>query len=220
MFSTHPTRDPGIIFSPKPSKKHTPELTLKIDNLKPRKELQTDKNRLPTGSPNPLKICGNPTLDPKLSPLVSQWTPRSPTWWPKVQNASLRIVKWSLKNQKYCPTNQHQPTNNLTAFGGHVARLHSLSFVFLNLASLHSHPSYPSVLHPCIYILIWLYPVGCIMYPVVSSHTRGWIVRQPTDLSPPPVRIVPGQPNNQTDNKSAANQQINQQANHQLTSNH
>ena len=93
MFSAHPTTDPGIIFWPKPTKKHTSELTLKIDNLGLRKKQQTDKNRLPTGSPNPLKICGNPTLDPKLSPLVSQWTPRSPTWWPKVQNASLRIVK-------------------------------------------------------------------------------------------------------------------------------
>ena len=114
MFSAHPTTDPGIIFWPKPTKKHTSELTLKIDNLKPRKNKKLAKNRLPTGSPNPLKINENPTLDPKLSPLVSQWTPRSPTWWPKVQNASLRIVKWSLKNQKYCPTNQptnQQPTN-------------------------------------------------------------------------------------------------------------
>ena len=93
MFSTHPTTDPGTIFSPKPTKKHTSELTLKIDNLVPRKNQQTDKNRLPTGSPNPLKICGNPTLGPKLSPLVSQWTPRSPTWSPKVQNSSLRILK-------------------------------------------------------------------------------------------------------------------------------
>ena len=82
---------------------------VKIDNLVPRKKQQTDKNRVSTGSPNPLKICGNPTLDPKLSPLVSQWTPRSPTWWSKVQNSSLRIVKWSLKNQKYCPTNQPAP---------------------------------------------------------------------------------------------------------------
>ena len=93
MFSAHPTTDPGTIFSPKPTKKHTSELTLKIDNLVPRKKQQTDKKRLPTGSQNPLKISENPTLDPKLPPLVSQWTPRSPTWWPKVQNASLRIVK-------------------------------------------------------------------------------------------------------------------------------
>ena len=109
MCSAHPRTDPGIIFSPKPTKKHTSELTLKIDNLVPRKKQQTGENRLPTGSPNPLKICGNPTLDPKLSSLVSQWTPRSPTWWSKVQNSSLRIVKWSLKNQKYCPTNQPAP---------------------------------------------------------------------------------------------------------------
>ena len=81
MFSAHPTTDPATIFSPKPTKKHTSELTLKIDNLVPRKNQQTDKNRLPTGSPNPLKIIGNPTLDPKLSPLVSQWTPRSPTFF-------------------------------------------------------------------------------------------------------------------------------------------
>ena len=93
MFSTHPTTDPGTIFSPKPIKKHTSELTFKIDKLVPRKEQQTDKNRLPTGSPNPLKINENPTLAPKLSPLVSQWTPRSTTWWPKVQNSSLRILK-------------------------------------------------------------------------------------------------------------------------------
>ena len=42
---------------------------------------------------HPLKIGGNPILDSKLSSLVSQWIPRSPTWWRKVQNASLRIVK-------------------------------------------------------------------------------------------------------------------------------
>ena len=113
MFSAHPTTDPGIIFWPKPTKKHTSELTLKIDNLKPRKNKKLVKNRLPTGSPNPLKINENPTLDPKLSPLVSQWTPRSTTWWPKVQNSSLRILKWSLKNQKYCPTNQ--PATNQPA---------------------------------------------------------------------------------------------------------
>ena len=93
MFLTHPTTDSGTIFLPKPIKKLISELTLKIDNLVPRKKQQTDKNLLPAGSPNPLKIIGNPTLDPKLSPLVSQWTPRSPIWWPKVQNASLRIVK-------------------------------------------------------------------------------------------------------------------------------
>ena len=93
MFSTHPTTDPGTIFSPKPTKKHTSQLTLKIDDLVPRTTKQTYKKRLPTGSPNPLKNSENPTLDPKLSPLVSQWTPRSTTWWPKVQNSSLRILK-------------------------------------------------------------------------------------------------------------------------------
>ena len=59
MFSAHPTTDPGIIFSPKPTKKHTSELTLKIDNLKPRKIQKNAKNRLPTGSPNPFKIIKN-----------------------------------------------------------------------------------------------------------------------------------------------------------------
>ena len=88
MFSAHPTTDPDIIFSPKPTRKHTSELTLKIENHKQRNNRQTAENRLPTGSPNPFKISGNPTLDPKLSPLVSQWTPRSPTWWPKVQKSS------------------------------------------------------------------------------------------------------------------------------------
>jgi hypothetical protein len=43
MLSAHPTTDPGIIFSPKPTKKHTSELTLKIDKLKPRKNKQTVK---------------------------------------------------------------------------------------------------------------------------------------------------------------------------------
>ena len=55
MFSAHPTTDPGIIFSPKPTKKHTSELTLKIDNLKPRKNKKLVKNRLPTGSPKSIK---------------------------------------------------------------------------------------------------------------------------------------------------------------------
>ena len=79
MFSAHPTTDPGILFAPKPSKKHTSELTLKIDNLKPKKNKKIVKNRLPTGSPNPLKIIKNPTLEPKLSPLVLLATPQPPT---------------------------------------------------------------------------------------------------------------------------------------------
>ena len=79
MFPAHPTTDPGIIFSPKPTKKHTSELTLKIDNLKPRKYKKLAKNQLPTGSPNPLKIIKNPTLEPKLSPLVLLATPQPPT---------------------------------------------------------------------------------------------------------------------------------------------
>ena len=79
MFSTHPTTDPGIIFSPKPTKKHTSKLTLKIDNFKPRKNKQTGKKRLPTSSPNPLKIRKNPTLELELSPLVLLATPQPPT---------------------------------------------------------------------------------------------------------------------------------------------
>ena len=96
MFSAHPTTDPGIIFSPKPTKKHTSELTLKIDNLKPRKNKQTAKNRLPTGSPNPLKIITNPTLEPKLSPLVLLSTPQPPTNDPRCkrqQNRSSKVQK-------------------------------------------------------------------------------------------------------------------------------
>ena len=67
MFSAHPTTDPGIIFWPKPTKKHTSELTLKIDDLKPRKNKKLVENRLPTGSPNPLKIrrpIGRSLLEP------------------------------------------------------------------------------------------------------------------------------------------------------------
>jgi hypothetical protein len=77
MFSAHPTTNPGVISSPKPTKKHTFELTLEI---KPRKNKQADKKQLPNGSRNPSKIYANPTLDPKVSPLVSQWTPGSPKW--------------------------------------------------------------------------------------------------------------------------------------------
>ena len=69
MFSAHPTTDPGILFAPKPSKKHTSELTLKIDNLKPKKNKKIVKNRLPTGSLNPLKII-------KIQP----WSPNCPLW--------------------------------------------------------------------------------------------------------------------------------------------
>ena len=44
MFSAHLHTDPGIILSPKPTKKHTLELTLKNDNLKPGKNKQAAKN--------------------------------------------------------------------------------------------------------------------------------------------------------------------------------
>ena len=79
MFSAHPTTDPGTIFSPKPTKKHTSELTLKIANLKPRKNKKLAKNRLPAGSPNPIKIIKNPTLEPKLLPLVLPAIPQPTT---------------------------------------------------------------------------------------------------------------------------------------------
>ena len=93
MFSAHPTTDPGTIFSPKPTKKHTSELTLEIDNLVPRKNQQTDKNRLPTGSPNPLKISKNPTLEPKLSPLVLLATPQPPTSDQRSQKTGPNVLK-------------------------------------------------------------------------------------------------------------------------------
>ena len=79
MFSAHPTTDPGTIFSPKPTKKHTSELTLKIDNLKPRRNKKMLKNDSRQVWGNPLKIIQNPTLDPKLSPLVLLATPQPPT---------------------------------------------------------------------------------------------------------------------------------------------
>ena len=97
MFSAHPTTDPGTIFTPKPIKKHTSELTLKIDNLVPRKKQRTDKNRLPTGSPNPLKIIKNPTLDPKLSPLELLATPQPPTSDQRSKKTGPNVLKWVLK---------------------------------------------------------------------------------------------------------------------------
>ena len=97
MFSAHPSTDPGIIFSPKPIKKHTSELTLKIDNLQPRTNKQTDENRLPTGSPNPVKIIKNPTLEPKLSSLVFLSTPQPPTG--------------GLRSKKQVPMSQIGPGN-------------------------------------------------------------------------------------------------------------
>ena len=60
-FPTHSTTDPGI-FSPKPTKTHTSELTLKLEP-QTKKNKQTAKNRLQVGSPNPLKITENPTLE-------------------------------------------------------------------------------------------------------------------------------------------------------------
>ena len=93
MFSAHPTTDPGTIFTPKPIKKHTSELTLKINNLKPRKNKKLVKNRLPTGYPNPLKIIKNPTLEPKLSPLVLLATPQPPTSDQRSQKTGPNVLK-------------------------------------------------------------------------------------------------------------------------------
>ena len=97
MFSTHPTTDPGTIFSPEPTKKHTSELTLKIDNLKPRKNKKLPKNRLPTGSQNQLKIIKNQTQKPKLSPLVLLATPQPPTSDQRSQKTGPNVLKQVLK---------------------------------------------------------------------------------------------------------------------------
>ena len=97
MFLTHPTTDPGIIFSLKAIKKHTSELTLKIANLEPRKNKKLAKNQLPTGSPNPLKIIKNPTLDPKLSPLELLATPQPPTSDQRSKKTGPNVLKWVLK---------------------------------------------------------------------------------------------------------------------------
>ena len=78
MFSAHPTTDPGPISHPNPPK-NTPKPTLKIHYLKPGKNKKTYKRPLPTGSPNPLKIIKNPTLEPKLSPLELLATAQPPT---------------------------------------------------------------------------------------------------------------------------------------------
>jgi hypothetical protein len=43
MLSAHPTTDPGIAFILKPTQKPTSELTLKINNLQPRGNKQTDE---------------------------------------------------------------------------------------------------------------------------------------------------------------------------------
>ena len=90
MFSAHPTTDPGILFAPKPSKKHTSELTLKMNHLKPITNKQPDQNRLPTRFPNPPKIIENPTLDPFAVPvdpwitnMVTQGVKITPRWYQK-----------------------------------------------------------------------------------------------------------------------------------------
>ena len=71
MFSAHPTTDPGVTSSPKPTKKHTPELTLQISHPKPKKNKQTDQNRFPRGSQNHQK-----------SRKIQPRTPTCPLWCP------------------------------------------------------------------------------------------------------------------------------------------
>ena len=115
MFSAHPTSDSGVISSPKQTKKHTSKPTLQKSDHKPEKNNYTHKNRLPRGSQNPSKINENPTLDPKVSPLVSLWTHGSPTWSPKGKNQAPKVPKWSLKVSKITLSDQtnhpcHQST--------------------------------------------------------------------------------------------------------------
>ena len=74
--------------------------SLQNGDHKPEKINLTHKNRLPNGSPNPSKINENPTLDPKVSPLVSLCTHGSPTWSPKGKNQAPKVPKWSLKVSK------------------------------------------------------------------------------------------------------------------------
>ena len=106
MFSAHPTTDPGPIFSPKPTKKHTSEPTLKIHYLKPGKNKKTDEKPLPTGSPNPLKIIKNPTLEPKLSPLVLLSTPQPPTGDQRSKKQVPNVPNYVLKLKKSDPYQQ------------------------------------------------------------------------------------------------------------------
>jgi hypothetical protein len=115
MFPARPTTDPAGISVRKPTKKHTSEPTLQISHPKPKKNKQTHQNRLPNESPNPSKINENPTLDPKVSPLVSLWTHGSPTWSPKGKNQAPKVPKWSLKVSKIKVSDQtnhpcHQST--------------------------------------------------------------------------------------------------------------
>ena len=106
MFSAHPTTDPGPIFSPKPTKKHTSEPTLKIHYLKLGKKQKTDKKRLPTGSQNPLKIIKTPTLEPKLSPLVLLSTPQPPTGDQRSKKQVPNVANYVLKLKKSDPHQQ------------------------------------------------------------------------------------------------------------------
>ena len=106
MFSAHPTTDPGTIFSPKPTKKHTSEPTLKIHYLKLGKNKKTAKKRLPTGSQNPLKIIKTPTLEPKLSPLVLLSTPQPPTGDQRSKKQVPNVANYVLKLKKSDPHQQ------------------------------------------------------------------------------------------------------------------
>ena len=93
MFPTHPATNSAVISSPKPTKKHTSETTLQISHPKPKKNNQTDQNRLPRGSQNPPKTNENLTLDPKVSPLVFLSTPGSPTGDPRCKNQAPKVPK-------------------------------------------------------------------------------------------------------------------------------
>ena len=71
MCSAHPTTDPGVISSPKPTKKHTSEPTLQISHPKPKK-----RSRL---------IKTDSQMDPQIhqkSMKIQPWTPRCPLWCP------------------------------------------------------------------------------------------------------------------------------------------
>ena len=93
MFLTHSTPHPGIISSSKPTKKHPSELTLKISHLKLRKNTQRFQKRPQSGSQISSKIDENPTLDPKVSPLVLLSTPGSPTGDPRCKNQAPKVPK-------------------------------------------------------------------------------------------------------------------------------
>ena len=54
---------------------------------------QMTQNRLPTGSPNPIKIIQNPILEPKVSPLVLLSTPQPSTGDPRCKTQVSKVPK-------------------------------------------------------------------------------------------------------------------------------